>query len=241
MIPRAAARAESIHTSATRSTSVSEVIPRWHFEMPSWGSVCMPCSRAIASMLVVVALATSASRIALGDRHQLEEADAPDVALAQAVLAARAGIPGAARRREAVRSEFLISTSVGFTSLVQFGQRRRTNHCEHAHRGRCEQERLDAQIDEPREDAGRRVRVYRGEESRWPVSPAWMAICAVSRSRIAHHDHVGVLAQDRPQAAGEREVVGLVYARLREEIEVELDWILDRDDLHQLAAVFLRP
>ena len=35
--------------------------------------------------------------------------------------------------------------------------------------------------------------------TRWPVSEAWMAICAVSKSRISPIDDVRVLAQDGAQ------------------------------------------
>ena len=47
--------------------------------------------------------------------------------------------------------------------------------------------------------------VCRVESTRWPVSAAWIAICAVSGiADFADENHVGVLAQQRAQCASRR-------------------------------------
>ena len=52
--------------------------------------------------------------------------------------------------------------------------------------------------------------------TRWPVSAAWIAICAVSPvADLADHDPVGVVAQDRAQPAREGEALLLVHRDLQ--------------------------
>ena len=54
----------------------------------------------------------------------------------------------------------------------------------HALDGAAHQERLDAHVDQTREGAGASL-VCRVLNTRWPVRDAWMALSAVSRSRIS--------------------------------------------------------
>ena len=70
------------------------------------------------------------------------------------------------------------------------------------------------------------------ESTRWPVSAASMAICAVSRSRISPTMMMSGSAriiERRP--AGEREAGLLVDLHLGEALELVLDRVLDRDDV----------
>jgi len=75
-----------------------------------------------------------------------------------------------------------------------------------------------------------------------PVSEAWMAISAVSRSRIsADQDLVGVLPQDGPQALGKRVADRSVDGHLDDAVDVVFDGIFGRDQLilrrvHSLRA-----
>ena len=46
---------------------------------------------------------------------------------------------------------------------------------------------------------------------------------------LADHQHVGVAAQDRAQARGERQSGALVHLQLVDVGQPVLDWILDRD------------
>ena len=70
------------------------------------------------------------------------------------------------------------------------------------------------------------------ESTRWPVCAACIAIFAVSASRISPtQDDVGILAQDRAQRAGERQLDLLVDLRLVDAGDLILDRILDRDDV----------
>ena len=75
------------------------------------------------------------------------------------------------------------------------------------------------------------VLVCRVDITRCPVKLAWTAICAVSRSRIRHHHHVGVLAQDRAQPAGEGHLHARVDLGLADAVDVVLDRVLDGHDV----------
>ncbi len=68
--------------------------------------------------------------------------------------------------------------------------------------------------------------------SRWPVCAACSAMPAVSCvANLADEDDVGILAQDRPQAAGERQAGLGVDLHLVDAVELQLDRILERDDV----------
>ena len=66
------------------------------------------------------------------------------------------------------------------------------------------------------------------DRTRWPVIDAWTAISrGLPVAHLADQDHVGVLAQDRPQPEGEGEPGGRVDLGLVDVLERVLDRVLD--------------
>src|SRR5579871_1403525 len=67
--------------------------------------------------------------------------------------------------------------------------------------------------------------------TRCPVRADWMAICAVSGSRISDHDLVRIVAQDGAQPTREGESLLLVHGDLQYTVQLVLHRIFDGDDL----------
>ena len=70
------------------------------------------------------------------------------------------------------------------------------------------------------------------DSTRWPVKRACTAISRrLEVADLADHDDVGILAQDRAQAARERHLDLRVDLRLADAVDVVLDRILDGHDV----------
>ena len=70
------------------------------------------------------------------------------------------------------------------------------------------------------------------DSTRWPVSAACTAICAVSQvADLADHDDVRILPQDRAQHAGERQADLRLHLDLVDAGQLVLDRVLDGEDL----------
>jgi hypothetical protein len=75
------------------------------------------------------------------------------------------------------------------------------------------------------------------DSTRWPVSEACTAICAVSSvADFADHHDVRILAQDGAQAAGEGHLDLGVDLGLADAVDVVLDRVLDRHDVARVVV-----
>ena len=73
--------------------------------------------------------------------------------------------------------------------------------------------------------------VWSVESTKWPVREAWIAISAVSLSRISPTGDVGVLPEDGAKARREGQLDLQVDLDLTDAVLGDLDRVLDRDDV----------
>ena len=114
--------------------------------------------------------------------------------------------------------------------------RRRIEHAdqalrEHADQARRQQERLDAHVAQARDGADGRVRVQRRHHEVARQARLHGDLGRLEVADLADHHDVGVLAQDRAQAARERHLDLRVDLRLADAVDVILDRILDGQDV----------
>ena len=102
---------------------------------------------------------------------------------------------------------------------------------EHAVQRRHELVRLDAHVEEASEHVHDVVRVDGREHQMAGQRRLDRDLRRLGVADLADHDLVGVVPQDRAQAARERQALLLVDRDLRDALQLILDRILDRDDL----------
>ena len=102
---------------------------------------------------------------------------------------------------------------------------------QHAVQRRDELIRLDAHVQEPAEHVEDVVGVDRREDQVPGQRGVDRNLRGLVVADLADHDLVGIVPQDRPQPARERQPLLLVDRNLRDAAELVFDRILDRDDL----------
>ena len=106
----------------------------------------------------------------------------------------------------------------------------------HADQARRDEERFHALVDETHDRAGGRVRMEGGHDEVTGEARLDGDLRGLQIPDLSHHYHVGILAEDGPQAARERHVRLLVDLGLPDAGQVVLDRVLDREDIHGAGA-----
>ena len=215
----------------TLATSAMDVMPFLTFSKPSARSGRIPCATAILRISSAGARSTVRSRISSVIGHHLVE---PRPALVAGVAAAAAadrlvgleveghGEAGALERGHAERGAGACS---GCRAGARAAAPRRRDS-----RGR--EEGLDAHLGEPGDRRRRVVGVQRREDEVAGQRRLDRDLGRLAVADLADHDHVGVRAQHRAQAAGERRGPAFeVHLDLVDARQLVLDRVLDRDDV----------
>ena len=167
----------------------------------------------------------------VGDRHDLVEADAALVARAAAAGAADRLVRRDHRRRRR-RSRWRAPRRPASTTSCLQSHRRRARRCASTQLTALETRNGSTPISMRRAIAPGASFVCSVERTRWPVSAASTAICAVSLSRISP-----TMMMSGSARIIERRPLANVEARLRVDLhlldarELVLDRVLDRDDV----------
>ena len=97
---------------------------------------------------------------------------------------------------------------------------------------RRQDERVDAELEEPRDRGRRVVRVKRGEDHVAGERRLQRDLRRLAVADLAHHDDVRILPEDVAERLGEAEPDLRLHGDLVERLDDDLDRILDRDDVH---------
>ena len=105
---------------------------------------------------------------------------------------------------------------------------------------RGDEERLDAHVDKAYDGGGGVVRVERAEDQVARECGAYGQFRGFAVADFAHHDHVGVLSEQRAQGRGEGEVNLGIDRRLRDAVQLVFDRLFDRGNVELGAADHLQ-
>ena len=105
---------------------------------------------------------------------------------------------------------------------------------------RGDEERLDSHVDKAYNGGRGVVGVERTEDQVARECGAYGQLCGFAVADFAHHDHVGVLSEQRSQGCGEGEVYLGVDRRLRDAVQLVFDRLFDCRNVELGAAYHLQ-
>ena len=97
---------------------------------------------------------------------------------------------------------------------------------------RGHKERLDPHVDQPSHRARRVIRVQRRKNQMSRQRRLDRDLRRLPVPDLTHQNHIRVLPDDRPQPLGEGQVDLRVHLDLTDPLDLVLDRVLDRDDVH---------
>ena len=214
----------------TRVISAIEVKPWRTFSRPSSRSLVMPSRTAtLAKRLGRPALERQRLQLGVHPHHLIEG----DPAFVAAPAAARAphrlvGLelhpPAVAVLAQRLRRDDRALLAVP-------AEHPRQPLGDHAVERRGHQERLHPHLDQPGDRRGRVVGVQRGEHQVPGEGRLDRDLGGLAVPDLPHHDHVGIGADDGPQAGREGEARLRRHLQLGDAVDFVLDRVLDRDDV----------
>ena len=168
----------------------------------------------------------------VGDGQHLVDGDAPLEAGLPALVAPAPGDPLPIGRQPRRAADFL--DRVGARLLTDRARRTRPPHQPLRHDAeerRRHQERLDAEVEQPRDGRRRVVGVQRAEQQMAGLRRPERDVRRLLIANLADQNHVGILAENRAQPARERHAGLGVDLHLVHAGDLHLDRILERDDV----------